>query len=105
MKPYFVNLRQEFSVSFSDPELAEEYFTGEDTAFTRWFYESIDLEDFLETFTLNFANEVNRHWGDIQLEGFATFKVDGRTYVSTAEEYGTITVKNVRGCLELDYIS
>lgn len=104
MKSYFVNLKQEFNVKFSDPELAEEYFAGEDTGFTRWFYESLDLEDFLEAFTLNFANEVNRNFGDLNIEGFATFKRDGNHYTSIADEYGTITVQDVSRGLELDYI-
>ena len=105
MKSFEVNLKQEFNVTFSEPELAEEYFTGEDTDFTRWFYESIDIENFLETFTINFANALNRKHGDIMLiEGFAAFKQQGNRYTSTTDEYGTITVQDVSRGLEFDYV-
>lgn len=105
MKTFNVDLKQELRVSFSDPELAEQYLVGDDAEFAQGFYSSDDLEDFVNSFILSFANELNTGWvSSLDIEGFATFHKKDGSFVSTAKEYGSIIVKDVSRGLEVDYV-
>lgn len=103
MKTFNVDLKLELRIQFSDLDLAKNYLIGDDAEFAQCFYSSDDIEEFINTFSLDFAHRINR-WGDIDIEGFATFVRKGNTYTSVGEEYGTITVTDVNDSLEVDYI-
>lgn len=103
MKKFNVDLKLELSIEFSDLELAENYLVGEDAEFAQCFYTNDHIGDFLETFSVDFVNHMSR-WGDVDIEGFATFVQKGNTYTSVGEEYGTIIVTDVNYGLEVDYI-
>ncbi len=106
MQTFNVDLKQELRVSFSDPELAEQYLVGDDAEFAQSFYSSDDLEDFVNSFILGFAKELNSvGWASsLDIEGFKTFHREKDTFTSTAKEYGSIIVRDVSRGLEVDYI-
>ena len=106
-KRYNIDLSQELVIEFSDPEKAEKYFVGENSEHAQAFFESEDMEDFVRTFSLMFANHLNSvsFSSVLYIEGFAPFKRKDGEYISSTDEYGDITIHDVWGGLEVDYIS
>lgn len=108
MKTFNVDLKQELRISFSDEAKATEYFVGEDSEHAQAFFESEDLEDFVNTFSLMFTNHLHScSWtSELDIEGFAVFERQGGTnkFKSSCDEYGDIIVEDVSRGLEVDYI-
>lgn len=105
MKTFNVDLKLELKVTFSDLELAEKYLIGDDAEFAQCFYCSDDMEEFLNSFTIDIAHQILHGWySELNIEGFAPFIRNGNTLTSIADEYGTITVVNVNHGLEVDFI-
>jgi hypothetical protein len=104
MKSFNVELKQEFRVVFTNPELAQEYFVGEDCKFAEFMYENDSLDDLAGSLSYGFA--ITHQCGDdkVDIEGFALFKSSKfDTYISSADEYGDIIVSRVTG-LEVDWV-
>jgi hypothetical protein len=104
MKSFNVELKQEFRVVFTNPDLAEEYFVGEDSKFAEFMYENESLEELAGSLCYTFA--MTHQCGDnkVQIEGFELFRSSTfDTYISSADEYGDIIVSRVTG-LEVDWV-
>ena len=103
-----VEMKQIFTVEFSDKDLAEKYFVGEDAPNAEAFFESDELSEVAEYLCHAFNNHSHFYQdGDWvkQIEGFANFVRGVRnreTYVSETNEYGKIIVTETQE-LEVDY--
>jgi hypothetical protein len=106
MKAFNVDLKQELRVTFSDEDKATKYFVGEDAEHAQAFFESGDMEEFVNTFSLMFANHLNSvSWASVlDIEGFAMFKRELNKFISSTDEYGDIIVEDVSRGLDVDYI-
>lgn len=104
MRSFGVELKEELSVSFSNPELAEKYFVGEDAEFAQFMYENESLEELAGNVAFSFQREFGFS-NKVDIEGFATFVYDKekKGHVSNTEEYGSIIIQRSSG-LEVDYV-
>ena len=104
MRSFGVELKEELSVSFSNPEWAEKYFVGEDAEFAQFMYENESLEELAGNVAFSFHRSFA--WqNNVDVEGFATFvyQNEKKGYVSTTEECGSIIIQRSSG-LEVDYV-